>query len=378
MPFSRVLTATLGALLLTGAVACAPPDRESAGAQTESGVNAAEATSAEDFGGKVLGKPIEVLQADHQNKADVAASKAREWFDTQGLDMLIGGTNSGANLAMAKDIGPDEALKLRDAGTIQSFEKLNEAALAKHPGATIEESELEEEYGRYVYQLELRDDKGVQWDLELDAKTGDLTMTRYRHVVEEVENHFTQLTLADARAIKLDARIGDFLTDSLPPMDFGRIAATNAISDVYAMGGRPIMALALVAMPVNQLPVEVIAELLGVPQAVANLFSTIARQNITLLMVSQSSSMSNVSLALPDADAARALLAPLHLSVVPFDESAAHTTGALRSAMRGQGLSLGDRACLALCAIRGATALTTDKAWGKVSDVSGLAVELLR
>lgn len=80
----------------------------------------------------------------------------------------------------------------------------------------------------------------------------------------------------------------------------------------------------------------------------------------------------------PDADAARALLAPLHLSVVPFDESAAHTTGALRSAMRGQGLSLGDRACLALCAIRGATALTTDKAWGKVSDVSGLAVELLR
>ncbi|OAN37016.1 ABC transporter substrate-binding protein [Mycolicibacterium iranicum] len=51
MPFSRVLTATLSALLVTGAVACAPPERESAGAQTESGVNAAEATSAEDFGG---------------------------------------------------------------------------------------------------------------------------------------------------------------------------------------------------------------------------------------------------------------------------------------------------------------------------------------
>ena len=38
------------------------------------------------------------------------------------------------------------------------------------------------------------------------------------------------------------------------PFDFGRIAATNAISDVYAMGGTPIMALALVGMPVNQLP----------------------------------------------------------------------------------------------------------------------------
>ncbi|MDO8278871.1 MAG: selenide, water dikinase SelD [Burkholderiaceae bacterium] len=46
------------------------------------------------------------------------------------------------------------------------------------------------------------------------------------------------------------------------PFDFGRIAATNAISDVYAMGGRPIMALALVAMPISNLPVDVIAEIL--------------------------------------------------------------------------------------------------------------------
>ena len=42
------------------------------------------------------------------------------------------------------------------------------------------------------------------------------------------------------------------------PYDFGRIAATNAISDVYAMGGTPIMALALLGMPINQLPIEVI------------------------------------------------------------------------------------------------------------------------
>ena len=46
------------------------------------------------------------------------------------------------------------------------------------------------------------------------------------------------------------------------PYEFGRIAATNALSDVYAMGGRPIMALALVAMPVNQLPVDVIAAII--------------------------------------------------------------------------------------------------------------------
>lgn len=55
-----------------------------------------------DMKGMVAGKKIEVIFADHQNKADVAASKAREWIDTQGLDLLIGGTNSGASLAMAK------------------------------------------------------------------------------------------------------------------------------------------------------------------------------------------------------------------------------------------------------------------------------------
>jgi selenide, water dikinase len=46
------------------------------------------------------------------------------------------------------------------------------------------------------------------------------------------------------------------------PFDFGRIAATNAISDVYAMGGKPIMALALVGMPINVLPLETIAQIL--------------------------------------------------------------------------------------------------------------------
>ncbi len=47
------------------------------------------------------------------------------------------------------------------------------------------------------------------------------------------------------------------------PFDFGRIAATNAISDVYAMGGKPIMALALVGMPINVLPLDIIGRILA-------------------------------------------------------------------------------------------------------------------
>ena len=67
-----------------------------------------------------------------------------------------------------------------------------------------------------------------------------------------------------------------------------------------------------------------------------------------------------------------------HLDVVPFDESAAHATGALRSATRVHGLSLGDRACLALCASRGATALTTDKVWAPVCEIIGIPIQMLR
>ena len=79
-----------------------------------------------------------------------------------------------SSLASARDLGPDEVLKLRDAGTIKAFDGLNQAALAKHPGSRITGTELEEEYGRYVYQVELRDAKGVEWDLEFDASTGEL------------------------------------------------------------------------------------------------------------------------------------------------------------------------------------------------------------
>lgn len=52
------------------------------------------------------------------------------------------------------------------------------------------------------------------------------------------------------------------------PYDFGRIAATNALSDVYAMGGTPILALAIVGMPINVLPHEVIADVLRGGEAV--------------------------------------------------------------------------------------------------------------
>jgi branched-chain amino acid transport system substrate-binding protein len=101
-----------------------------------------------DMGGMVNGKKIEFVVADHQNKADIAASKAREWFDQQGVDMLIGGTNSGANLAMAKlaaekkklfiSIGAGSArLTNEDCSPYTVHYAYDTIALARGTGATI-------------------------------------------------------------------------------------------------------------------------------------------------------------------------------------------------------------------------------------------------
>ena len=54
----------------------------------------------EDFGGTVLGRPIEVVSADHQNKADVGASFARKWYDVDGFEMITGLGNSSVALAV--------------------------------------------------------------------------------------------------------------------------------------------------------------------------------------------------------------------------------------------------------------------------------------
>jgi selenide, water dikinase len=67
--------------------------------------------------------------------------------------------------------------------------------------------------------------------------------------------------LNDAQAIV--ATTDFFMPIVDDPFDFGRIAATNAISDVYAMGGRPILALAIVGMPLDRLPVEVIRQIVA-------------------------------------------------------------------------------------------------------------------
>ena len=70
----------------------------------QGGVEAAKMAIA-DFGGTVLGKKIVLLTADHQNKPDLGASKFREWADQNGVNMVLGGSNTGVSIAMSKVAG---------------------------------------------------------------------------------------------------------------------------------------------------------------------------------------------------------------------------------------------------------------------------------
>lgn len=80
----------------------------------------------------------------------------------------------GATAVQAKDVSPAKIVELSNSGAILSFEKLDETALAQHPKASILSTELEESYGRYIYQVDLRDEKGQKWEVELDAKTAEV------------------------------------------------------------------------------------------------------------------------------------------------------------------------------------------------------------
>ena len=84
----------------------------------------------------------------------------------------------------------------------------------------LEEAIQKAARSKYGFENEIR--------AEIDRKSGDIRLHRLLEVVEEVDNEATQLALPDAHLRNPDARVGDLLSDPLPPIDFGRIAAQTA------------------------------------------------------------------------------------------------------------------------------------------------------
>jgi N utilization substance protein A len=73
---------------------------------------------------------------------------------------------------------------------------------------------------KYGHELDIR--------ATINRQTGEISLFRYREVAEEIENELAQLTVDEAAAIEPGKELGDFIVDSLPPVDFGRIAAQTA------------------------------------------------------------------------------------------------------------------------------------------------------
>ena len=108
-------------------------------------------------------------------------------------------------------------------------------------------------------------DKGIPIEMVINTIQSAL-LTAYRHTDGHQPNARIDIDrktgVVRVMALETD-QDGNVISEwDDTPEDFGRIAATNAISDIYAMGGRPIMALAILGMPIDKLPPEMIREIL--------------------------------------------------------------------------------------------------------------------
>ena len=79
-----------------------------------------------------------------------------------------------AGLAQAKDVPVDQIPQLVKDGKIKPLEVLNQIVMKLHPGATITDSDLDNHFNSYEYEVELHDAKGVEWDVDLNAATGEV------------------------------------------------------------------------------------------------------------------------------------------------------------------------------------------------------------
>ncbi len=78
----------------------------------------------------------------------------------------------------ADDVGPDKAVELVEQGKIKHFRDLNAIVMGLYPGGRIIDTELEDHYGKLVYSLEVHSSDGRQWDVDLDAVTGEVLQNR--------------------------------------------------------------------------------------------------------------------------------------------------------------------------------------------------------
>ncbi len=207
----------------------------------------------QDFGGRVLGRPIELLSADHQNKADIAAAKAREWMDQQNLAMLVAGSNSSAALAMARiaaekkrpyfAVGPGSARLTNEECTPYTLHyAFDTVSSAKVVGQSLIKAGYKTFYfitADYAFGLSLENDTSA-----VIKANGGQVVGSVRHPLNapDVSSYLVQAKASKAQVLVLANAGGDFTNSMKAAREFGVTPPMKPaglvvyLNDIHALG----------------------------------------------------------------------------------------------------------------------------------------------
>lgn len=206
-----------------------------------------------DMGGEINGKKIELLTADHQNKADIASARAREWFDQQHLDMLIGGTNSATALAMAAvaaekkkpflAVGPgSSALTTSQCSPYTVHYAYNTVALARGTGSAVIEQGGKSWFfltADYAFGHSLEQDTAAVVKAHGGTVVGEV---RAPIATTDFSSFLLQAQSSGAQVLGLANAGGDFINSVKAAKEFGitntmKIAGLLVfINDIHSLG----------------------------------------------------------------------------------------------------------------------------------------------
>ncbi len=208
----------------------------------------------EDAGGTVLGKPVEVVFADHQNKADIGAAIARRWFDTEKVDMAIGFDNSSVALAVEQLAAEHNRIAI--AGAVGSTAFTGKACTPTEASWIYDSYALTTSLARSVV-AEGRDtwffvtvDYAFGHSLEADATNavlaaGGKVLGSVRHPLNtsDFSSYLLQAQASGAKVVALANGGGDMINAIKQANEFGLtrggqtiVSLLVFISDVHSMG----------------------------------------------------------------------------------------------------------------------------------------------
>jgi branched-chain amino acid transport system substrate-binding protein len=208
----------------------------------------------EDFGGNVLGKPVEIVVADHQNKADIGAAIARRWFDAEKVDMAIGFDNSSVALAVERLAAEHDRIAI--AGAVGSTAFTGKACTPTEASWLYDSYALTTSLARSVV-AEGRDtwffvtvDYAFGHSLEADATAavlaaGGKVVGGVRHPLNTADfsSYLLQAQASGAKVVALANGGGDMINAIKQAREFGLtrggqtvVSLLVFISDVHSMG----------------------------------------------------------------------------------------------------------------------------------------------